>query len=288
MNLTDYWTRHSQQETGWSMRLHPVAQPKTCHPGFCLRSAYAMLALLATTLLASAPVFAKEQFFGLSFGMSRQAVQKKVGKLAPSLDSKFQNAFDVKRLPNEKLGVPKPWFISQRTVYFDEQGKLWRIWVRVILQKDTLFGSSNVFHFFIPMNMKLAKNAISFEGNAQPPNFKAEATACPDSEAWQEQNPESFALAQIIAPQLSREARVVFDIGCGAIKSWSAEYREKNPLYLHYLSIQDGNLYATPVVYAVTKVDSPGQPLNEKLDMHLKPEFKAKNRPVSEVDTSSC
>jgi hypothetical protein len=215
------------------------------------------LVVISALAVASTSAFADEQFFGLTLGMSKEAVQEKVGILVPSPDSNLNGAFRVKVLPDENLGVPKPWLIDERTVYFDEEGKLWRIWVRIILQENTLFGASEALPFFSPMNDKLSLDATTVKAKVTKPHDGDEVSVCPEHEAWKVNNPEGFELAEAVAPRLSAAARVVFDIGCGAIPPWWIEYADKNPQYRHYLGIRDGNLYATPVIYAIAKVDDP-------------------------------
>lgn len=83
------------------------------------------------------------------------------------------------------------------------------------------------------------------------PHYQEDVSFCNGIDDWKKDNPESFDMAQQMAPAMAHSQRVIFDIGCGAIKHWKSEYLSKDGKERALIAIRYGNLYATPLAYTV-------------------------------------
>ncbi len=192
--------------------------------------------------------------FGLKFGMTHKEVLAVVGGMMESPNSQFRNSYDVAKFPDEKFATPNL-KVGLRTVYFDDDGKLWRVWAQILLNEDSYFGGGEVVQAYGSIRRYLALNNDLAKTGETYPHYGGGVAACRDVEGWKNENPESFKMAEQTAPNMARSQRVIFDIGCGAIAPWERVYNSRDGKERYYVGIRYGNLYATPVVYTAAIAD---------------------------------
>ena len=203
--------------------------------------------------------------FGLQFGMTRKQVEALVGKMKESRTSQFRNSYDVEKFPDEKFAAPNL-KVGLRNVYFDDNGRLWRVWAQILLSEDSYFGGAEVMQAygsvrrFLALNDNLSKTAEPY------PYYGDGIDSCRDVEDWEKENPKSFEMARETAPHMTRSQRVIFDIGCGAMAPWERVYTSRDGKESYYVGIRYGNLYATPVVYTAATADE--EAMRKKMAKH--------------------
>lgn len=187
--------------------------------------------------------------FGLALGMTKKQVEALAGTLEEDPGSSFRNAYGVNRFPNEKIAVSNM-TIGKRTVYFDEDGKLWRIWAEILLKENTYFGGAEVMQAYGTIKRWQSLRNVPVKSLLTFPHYHEGLSSCRDAAEWEKDNPESYNMAQQLAPDMAHSQRVIFDIGCGAIKPWLSVYMSKDGKERYTFSIRYGNLIATPLAYS--------------------------------------
>lgn len=182
--------------------------------------------------------------------MTKTQVEALTGTMTESTSSMFLNAYEATHFPNEKFSVPNM-TLGNRTVYFDEGGKLWRIWAEILLKEDTNFGGGEVMQAYGSFKKWLVQQNTLIKTDEPYPHYQEDIFSCNGYAEWKKDNPASFAMAQQMAPVMAHSQRVIFDIGCGAIEPWTSYYLSKDGKERYTVTIRYGNLYATPLTYTV-------------------------------------
>lgn len=187
--------------------------------------------------------------FGLEFGMTKAQVQALTDAMTESASSAFRNAYEVAHFPNEKINAPDM-TLGKRTVYFDEDGKLWRVWAELLLKENTYFGGGEVMQAYGTIKKWLSLQNDSYKSVQPEPHVQQDISSCRDAADWEKEDPESYNMAREFAPKMAYEQRVIFDIGCGAMPPWQGGYLSRNGKERYGINIRYGNLYATPLAYS--------------------------------------
>ncbi len=193
-------------------------------------------------------------WFGLKLGMTRKQVEARVGKMKVSARSSYRNAFDVEKFPDEKFAIPSVTII-QRTVYFDEHGKLWRIWVKFAPNDKEFFGGDDAMRVYGAIRRYLTLNSTFLRSYEPYPFFNQGIANCSNTREWERDYFKSYERAELAAPLLTRAQRVVFDIGCGALPFWQSTFISRDGKEAYFVGMRDGTLYTTPVVYTAARAD---------------------------------
>ncbi len=193
-------------------------------------------------------------WFGLKLGMTRKQVEARVGKMKVSANSSYRNAFDVEKFPDEKFAIPNMKIIL-RTVYFDEHGKLWRVWAKIQMNEKDFFGGADAMQAYGAIRRYLTLNSKRLKSYEPYPFFNQGISACGNTKEWERDYPKSYEKAQLAAPLMTRAQRVVFDIGCGALPFWQSVFVSRDGKENYYLGMRDGSLYGTPVIYTAARSD---------------------------------
>lgn len=213
--------------------------------------------------------FEQQKAFGLVFGQSKEEVAALAGQLTENTRSQLRNAYSVVRLPNENLGIPVPYAITARHVYFDDSGQLWRVRVKLGPSPTASFTPDDAFAAYFWLKNQLGRDKGFVESIEPAPYVKQTLQACFLSEIWAVADPAKYAAAEAKAPGLSFTQRAVFDIACRAIPKWQSKFASHRVDYTVFIGF--GEFYETPLVLTAERGDKGDIRANLKLQRMLKP-----------------
>lgn len=198
-----------------------------------MRSTQTLRRLLAVTVLVLAgwhvDSFAND-FMGLSFGMSREAVEQVAGRMKALEGSSYHNAFSAQRFPNEDSGDPYlDGNARERLVYFDSTNRLWRGGMAYAALNDDATGAMSIYR-----GLRKILDARGFqllEVNEQPLRASFNRNDCaPEVVAGIRTYP--IPLANVILQRylsgptdIPHAGQLSIQMLCGMVKPWSAIYR---------------------------------------------------------------
>lgn len=229
--------------------------------------------------------FEQQKAFGLVFGQSKEEVAVLAGQLTENKNSQLRNAYSVDRLPNENLGIPVPYVIAARHVYFDDAGHLWRVRVKIGPSPMTSFTPDDAFAAYFWLKNILEKDKGFVESIEQAPYVNQKLQACSLGKRWAVAEPAAYAAAEAKAPSLSFTQRTVFDIACHAIPKWESKFTSHRVDYT--LLIGFGKFYETPVVLTVERGDKGDIRTNQKLQRMLKSVETPSHKEIDDPDDHS-
>ena len=244
---------------------------------------YLTAALLFTGLILASGTPAQDMS-GLRMGMTRAEVESATGPLAPDDASFLRNAFIAARLPGESAN---PLFsFAERNVYFDDEGRLWRVRIRIHHADGALFPPDAAMAFYRSLSARLEKahqlvNSREPQalpkpgGDCEVPPSPARPEGAKRSEPAARKNAKDKAKSsgtatakKATAPARSIAPAVVRQIACGVLTAWSRTFVASGAV-AHDVALRDGTLTASPVIYHLYRIEG-GNPQNLSLFQQLR------------------
>lgn len=245
-------------------------------------------ALLAITALCNVSAMAQDAA-GLRMGMTRAEVESTTGPLEPDDSSFLRNAFIARRLPGESTN---PLFsFAERNVYFDDEGRLWRVRIRIHGADGALFTPDAAMAFYRSLSARLEKahqlvnsrepqplpkpggDCEAPPAPAKPEGAKPESTG--RSEPAAKQNAKDKARSSKAAtarktavPAKNAAPAVIRQIACGVLTAWSRTFVASGEV-AHDVALRDGTLTASPVIYHLYRIEG-GNPQNLSMYQRLR------------------
>ncbi len=231
-----------------------------------------MIRRLVTALLAGITLYASsiwaQDMSGLRMGMTRAEVEAATGPLEPDEGSFLRNAFTAQRLPGE---TTNPLFsFAERNVYFDDEGRLWRIRLRIHNAEGALFAPDAAMAFYRSLSTRL-ETAHRLVNSREPqplqkPGGDCELPAAAAKEDSARRSAETkkngkrqakapaAATRKAAAPPRNAAPAVVRQIACGVLTSWSRTFVAGGGV-AHDVALRDGTLTASPVIYHLYRIE---------------------------------
>ena len=232
-----------------------------------------MIRRLVTALLAGITLYASsiwaQDMSGLRMGMTRAEVEAVTGPLEPDDTSFLRNAFTAQRLPGE---TANPLFsFAERNVYFDDEGRLWRIRLRIHNAEGALFAPDAAMGFYRSLSTRLetAHRLVNSRepqpmqrpgGDCELPAAAAKDDGAKRSESAVKKNGKRQAKApaaatrKAAAPPRNAAPAVVRQIACGVLTTWSRTFVASGGV-AHDVALRDGTLTASPVIYHLYRIE---------------------------------
>ena len=240
-------------------------------------------ALLAGIVLCHVDAVAQDAA-GLRMGMTRAEVESATGPLEPDEASFLRNAFIAKRLPGE---LANPLFsFAERNVYFDDEGRLWRVRIRIHQADGALFMPDAAMDFYRSLSARLEKahelvnsrepQALPKPGGdceippstAKPEGAKRSEPAAKKNAKDKARSSNTAAAKKAATPARSIAPAVVRQIACGVLTAWSRTFVASGGV-AHDVALRDGTLTASPVIYHLYRMEG-GNPQNLSLFQRLR------------------
>ena len=258
-----------------------------------LHASGSMIRFLASALLAGAALCnmnaLAQDAAGLRMGMTRAEVESATGPLEPDDTSFLRNAFTAQRLPGE---TANPLFsFAERSVYFADEGRLWRVHIRIHDADGALFPPDAAMAFYHSLSARLEKahqlvnsrepqplpkpggDCEAPPAAAKPEGTKSEAAKRSEPAAKKNAKGKTKATSAATTKKAAAPAKiaapaVIRQIACGVLTAWSRTFVASGEV-AHDVALRDGTLTASPVIYHLYRIEG-GNPQNLSMYQRLR------------------